>query len=102
MHVTPQAIAHDESLTSFPLPVTVPCPDPPRFTLSLTVIWKGNSGGLTPKGSPNATLAKVRMFDIVTVHLLLEKSPPSGSQLEPGFQRIGSPSVAGVATSTSC
>ena len=59
-------------MTSLPLPLTLPVPDPLRLTLSLTVIWKGKSGGLTIRGSPIATLAKVRMFVIVTVHLALE------------------------------
>jgi hypothetical protein len=52
-----------------PLPVTLPCPEPIRATFTLTLIWNGTKGGST---SPNATLAKVRMFVIVTVHLLLE------------------------------
>jgi hypothetical protein len=38
-------------------------------TLTLTLIWNGKGAGST---APNATLEKVRMFVIVTVHLLLE------------------------------
>jgi hypothetical protein len=77
---------------SLPLPVTVPLPEPSRTTLSLAVIWNGKNGG--PSGcSPKATLAKVRMFVIVTVHL----APPTS---QPGRQRIASPELAGFATRT--
>jgi hypothetical protein len=74
------------------------------------VIWNGNWGGQTlPSSStghaavgglPNATVANVRMFDIVTVHRTLAGLPPSGRQPGSVPQRIGVPATVGVAVST--